>query len=271
VSDPRPAAIRRLSAAGVGNPRLDTRLLWDYAQHNPGQFEALVRRRLAREPVAYIIGAKEFWSLEFEVEPGILIPRPETETIVEQVLDRFPGSSTPLKILDLGTGSGCLLVALLKEYPNARGLGIDGSDQALIVAGRNIARHDLTARAEIRRGNWLNDLVDGPWDVIVSNPPYIPSGDIAGLEPEVRDFEPLGALDGGPDGLDAVRVLAAGFRRLGSGTAFVEIGVGQAESAQSLMAAEGLSVHHVAPDLAGIPRVVVTGLAARAPAKKVLE
>jgi release factor glutamine methyltransferase len=128
------------------------------------------------------------------------------------------------------------------------------------VAGRNIARHGLASRAEIRPGNWLDDISGGPWDVIVSNPPYIPSGDIAGLEPEVRDFEPLGALDGGPDGLDAVRALAAGFRRLGSGTAFVEIGAGQAESAQALMAAAGLSVHDIALDLAGIPRVVVTGL-----------
>jgi release factor glutamine methyltransferase len=260
VSDPRPAAIRRLSAAGIGNPRLDTRLLWDQAQRNPGQFEALVKRRLAREPVAYITGVKEFWSLEFEVEPGVLIPRPETETVVEQVLDRFPGNSAPLKILDLGTGSGCLLVALLKEYPSACGLGIDSSDKALGVAWRNIARHGLASRAEIRPGNWLDDISGGPWDVIVSNPPYIPSGDIAGLEPEVRDFEPLGALDGGPDGLDAVRALAAGFRRLGSGTAFVEIGAGQAESAQALMAAAGLSVHDIALDLAGIPRVVVTGL-----------
>lgn len=259
MSDPRPAAIRRLSEAGVGNPRLDSRLLWDQAQHNPGQFEALLKRRLAREPVAYIIGMKEFWSLEFDVEPGVLIPRPETETIVEQVLGRFPGNSAPLKILDLGTGSGCLLVALLKEYPSASGLGIDSSDKALGVAGRNIARHGLAGRAELRRGNWLDDL-GGPWDVIVSNPPYIPSGDIAGLQPEVRDYEPLAALDGGPDGLDAVRALAAGFRRLGAGTAFVEIGAGQAESAQALMAAAGLSVHHVALDLARIPRVVVTGL-----------
>ena len=260
MSDPRPQAIRRLGEAGVDNPRLDSRLLWDHAQHNPGQFEALVKRRLAREPVAYITGVKEFWSLEFEVEPGVLIPRPETETIVEQVLDRFPGNSAPLKILDLGTGSGCLLVALLKEYPNASGLGIDSSDKVTDVARRNMTRHGVAARVEVRLGNWLDGLAGGPWDVIVSNPPYIPSADIAGLQPEVRDFEPLGALDGGPDGLDAVRAMVAGFRRLDSGTAFVEIGAGQAESAQALMAAAGLSVHHVALDLAGIPRVVVTGL-----------
>ena len=128
MSDPRPAAITRLAAAGVGNPRLDVRLLWDHAQRNPGLFETLVNRRMAHEPVAYILGRKEFWSLEFEVAPGVLIPRPETETIVEQVFERFPASSAALKILDLGTGSGCLLAALLKEYPNARGVGVGSHD-----------------------------------------------------------------------------------------------------------------------------------------------
>jgi release factor glutamine methyltransferase len=258
VSDPRPGAIRRLADAGIDNPRLDVRLLWDASQRNPGIFESFIKRRLAHEPVAYIIGYKEFWSLEFIVEPGVLIPRPATETIIEQVFDRYPDIGAPLKILDLGTGSGCLLTALLKEYPNARGLGIDESEKALSVAARNIERNGVQARAELQRGNWMENL-DGGWDVIVSNPPYIPTGDIPGLDPDVRDYEPLGALDGGPDGLDAVRALAAGFRRLLKGTAFVEIGIGQAESAQLLMAAAGLSVHHIASDLAGIPRVVVTG------------
>lgn len=258
MSDPRPGAIRRLADAGIDNPRLDVRLLWDASQRNPGIFESFIKRRLAHEPVAYIVGYKEFWSLEFIVEPGVLIPRPATETIIEQVFDRYPDIGAPLKILDLGTGSGCLLTALLKEYPNARGLGIDESEKALSVAARNIERNGVQARAELLRGNWMENL-DGGWDVIVSNPPYIPTGDIPGLDPDVRDYEPLGALDGGPDGLDAVRALAAGFRRLLKGTAFVEIGIGQAESAQILMADAGLSVHHIASDLAGIPRVVVTG------------
>ncbi len=258
MSDPRPEAIRRLGDAGVGNPRLDVRLLWDAAQRNPGLFESLIKRRIGREPVAYIVGFKEFWSLELEVTPDVLIPRPETETIVEEVLGRYPSSSTPLKILDLGTGSGCLLAALLKEFPNARGLGIDESDKALAVAARNIARHGFAARAEFRNGNWL-DGVAGDWDVVVSNPPYIPSADLAGLEPDVRGYEPVGALDGGPDGLESVRALASGFRRLQIGMALVEIGAGQAESAQALMAAAGLSVQRIARDLAGIPRVVVTG------------
>jgi release factor glutamine methyltransferase len=258
MKDHRADAIRRLADAGIDSPRLDVRLLWDASQRNPGIFESFIKRRLAHEPVAYIVGYKEFWSLEFIVEPGVLIPRPATETIIEQVFDRYPDIGAPLKILDLGTGSGCLLTALLKEYPNARGLGIDESEKALSVAARNIERNGVTARAELKRGNWMENL-DGGWDVIVSNPPYIPTGDIAGLDPDVRDYEPLGALDGGPDGLDAVRALAAGFRRLLKGTAFVEIGIGQAESAQILMADAGLSVHHIASDLAGIPRVVVTG------------
>jgi release factor glutamine methyltransferase len=270
--DYRADAIRRLTEAGVGNPRLDTRLMWDQAQHNPGQFEALVKRRLAREPLAYITGLKEFWSLEFEVAPGVLIPRPETETIVEQVLEHFPASNAPLKLLDLGTGSGCLLTALLKEFPNATGLGIDESEQALIIAARNLNRHGLQARAELCRGNWLEGLT-GPFDVIVSNPPYIPTADIAGLEPDVRDHEPLGALDGGPDGLDAVRALAAAFARLAAGKAFVEIGAGQGDAAAVLFRDAGLEVVHIAPDLAAIPRVVVVNLAAaaRVPAKKELE
>jgi release factor glutamine methyltransferase len=268
VSDPRPEAIRRLAAAGVDSPRLDARLLWDHAQHNSGAFACYVRRRIAREPVAYITGHKEFWSLDFEVGPGVLIPRPETETIVEQVLTYFPGSAAPLKVLDLGTGSGCLLVALLKEFRSARGLGIDSSEVARAIATRNIARHGLADRAEIAAGNWMESLA-GDWDVVVSNPPYIATADIAGLAPEVS-FEPFVALDGGEDGLDAVRALAAGFRRLLKGTAFVEIGAAQAESVQALMASEGLFVVNIAPDLAGIPRILVTRPSAPG-AKKELE
>jgi release factor glutamine methyltransferase len=270
VSDPRAEAIRRLTDAGIDNPRLDVRLLWDASQRNPGIFESYIKRRLAHEPVAYIVGCKEFWSLEFLVEPGVLIPRPATETIIEQVFDRYPDIGAPLKILDLGTGSGCLLAALLKEYPNARGLGIDESDKALAVAARNIGRNGLQERAELKHGNWMDNL-EGGWDVIVSNPPYIPTGDIAGLDPDVRDYEPMGALDGGPDGLDAVRALAEGFGRLLKGTAFVEIGIGQAESAQVLMAEAGLSVPHIASDLAGIPRVLVICPQASAGTKKELE
>jgi len=257
MSDPRPAAIRRLAEAGVATSRLDARLLWDHAERNQSLFEGYVRRRIAREPLAYITGFKEFWSLEFEVDRNVLIPRPETETIVEQVLERFPGGSAPLRILDLGTGSGCLLAALLTEYRGARGLGIDSSERALAVAARNLSRHGLEGRAALKAGDWMAGLEGERWDVIVSNPPYIPSGDIAALAPEVRDYEPHAALDGGPDGLDSIRALATGLARLPNFLAFVEIGAGQAGQVRELMAAAGLAVLHIAPDLAGIPRIVV--------------
>ena len=257
MNDPRQDAVRRLTEAGAGNPRLDVRLLWDHAQHNPGIFESYVMRRIAHEPVAYITGRKEFWSLDLEVGPGVLIPRPDTETIIEQVLDRFPNPGTPLKLLDLGTGSGCLLIALLKEFPKATGLGIDSSDKALAIASRNVTRHGLDGRATLQAGNWLEAL-DGGWDVIVSNPPYIPSGDIAGLDPDVRGYEPLSALDGGPDGLDAIRVLAAGLGRVLKGYAFIEFGIGQSAAVVAVAAGAGLEVIHIAADLGGIPRVLVT-------------
>lgn len=260
MKDPRPDAIRRLAEAGVDNPRLDVRLLWDHSQRNPGIFQSFIKRRIAREPLAYITGYKEFWSLEFEVGPGILVPRPATETLVEQVLDAFPGVGDPLTILDLGTGSGCLLISLLKEFPNARGLGVDSSPKALDVAGRNLTRHGLDNRATLTSGNWLDNL-EGHWSVIVSNPPYIPTADIAGLEPDVRDYEPMSALDGGPDGLDAVRVLAKTMRGRGR-MAFVEIGIGQGEAAASIFTAAGHTVLRVAADLAGIPRILVARLAA---------
>jgi len=257
VSDSRDllrAASAKLAAAGIDNPRLEARVLWE-AAGDPERFDAFVSRRIAREPVAYITGHKEFWSLDFLVAPGVLIPRPDTETIIEQVLAEFPDRSAPLKLLDFGTGSGCILAALLTEFPNARGLGIEASDAARAIATANMTRLGLADRAEIRGGNWDENL-DGRFDVIVSNPPYIPTADIAGLEPDVRDYEPVSALDGGADGLDAVRALAPALKRLG-GTAFVEIGIGQSEAASAILAAAGLQVLRVASDLAGVSRIVI--------------
>lgn len=267
------AAARRLAAAGVDNPRLDARLLWEHAflplQGERSEregidrnalFDSFVARRIAREPLAYITGRKEFWSLEFEVGPGVLIPRPETETIIEQALQLMPDRSAPLRVLDLGTGSGCLLVAFLKEFPNSRGLGIDASEVARRYATANIARHGLAGRAEILAGNWAQEI-SGRWDAILSNPPYIRSGDIDALAPEVR-FEPRAALDGGADGLSAIRELAHATARLLGGFALTEIGAGQEAAAASIMAEAGLAVTRVVPDLAGIPRVMVTAPAA---------
>ena len=299
-------AVRRLAAAGVGNPRLDARLLWEHAHSsnppleggsnlakpNSGRgmplasedypspksslaslkkistlpqgegeilecFESVVVRRTAREPLAYITGHKEFWSLDFEVGPDTLIPRPETETIIEQALAIFPDRNASLAVLDLGTGTGCLLVAFLKEFPNTRGLGIDLSEKACAVSRRNAARHELGDRCEIRVGDWAA-TVTGPFDVILSNPPYIRTPDLAGLEPEVVCYEPIPALDGGPDGLDAYRVLAPELVRLlrPGGHALVEVGAGQSGEVAALMLQAGLEVVRIAPDLAGIPRVL---------------
>lgn len=246
-------AIQRLRAAGVDNPRLDARVLREAAADD-AEFESFIVRRVAREPVAYITGRKEFWSLDFAVGPGALIPRPETETLIEQMLVHFPDRAAPLDVLDLGTGTGCLLVAALHEYRHARGAGVDSSAQALAWAHRNVEKHGLQKRCELVLGDFAD--MPGAYDVILSNPPYIRSADIAELEPEVRLHEPRAALDGGPDGLDAYRALGPVLRRLlkPGGLVFLEIGAGQGDAATGLL---GLEILGIAPDLAGIPRAVI--------------
>jgi release factor glutamine methyltransferase len=272
-SDALARGVARLQAEGKSAARVDARILLAHAMgitpsqilttsHPPteGQlqtYDALIARRTAHEPVAYITGHKEFWSLDFAVGPGVLIPRPDTETLVTQALNEFPDKSAALNVLDLGTGSGAILIAFLHERPNARGLGIEQSQQAMIWARKNIARHGLEGRATLQGDDWLM-LNEGKFDVIFSNPPYIESDAIARLEPDVRDFEPREALDGGTDGLDAYRALAPVIaRRLASGgKAFLEIGQGQEGKVPSIMSAVGLETLRVAPDLAGIPRCV---------------
>ena len=250
-------AVKRLTAAGVDNPRLDARLLLAHAKNDPMLFESFVARRAAREPLAYITGHKEFWSLDFEVGPGVLIPRPETETVIECVLAAFPDRTAPLQLLDLGTGSGCLLITLLKEYPKARGLGLEKSEKTRRFALRNVARHAMARRCEIREGGWPG-LPEGAYDVVLSNPPYIRSHEICGLAPEVCRYEPVMALDGGEDGLTAYRALAPEITRLlrPGGYAFLEIGVGQDKTVPALFAAAGMEPVALTPDLAGNPRVL---------------
>jgi release factor glutamine methyltransferase len=222
------------------------------------RLDALARRRLAREPVAYLLGEKEFWSLRFEVGPAVLIPRPETETVVEAVLAQLPDRARPLRLLDLGVGSGCLLLALLSELPRATGLGVDDSSAALALAGRNAERLGVTARADFRQGRWGEGLAD-PFDAIVSNPPYVAEGDWDGLEPEIREFEPKAALVAGPDGLAAYRALAPDCARLlaQSGLCALEIGFGQGDAVAALLGAQALSVVERCRDLAGIERCVL--------------
>jgi release factor glutamine methyltransferase len=222
------------------------------------RLDELVRRRAAREPIAYILGEKEFWSLTFEVGPAVLIPRPESETVVEAVLGEIKGRRGALRLLDLGTGSGCLLLALLSELPNATGLGIDDSGAALALAARNAARLGVAARAAFRRGRW-GEGMEGPFDVIVGNPPYVAESEWPALQPEIREFEPKAALVAGADGLAAYRALAPDCARLlaPDGLCALEIGFGQGDAVAEILGRHGLKVTARHRDLAGIERCLI--------------
>jgi release factor glutamine methyltransferase len=220
-------------------------------------------RRAAGEPLSRIVGEREFWGLTFALAPEALDPRPETETIVEAALAAFASRrGEALRIVDFGVGSGALLAALLSEFSAARGVGVDLSAGAAAQARANLESLGLVARSEIRVGDW-GDGLEGPFDLIVANPPYIPSGDIAGLAREVRDHDPRLALDGGADGLDAYRALAPEIARLlaPTGRFFLEVGAGQAQAVAGLAAAAGLVDLATHRDLAGIERVVSGGRA----------
>lgn len=267
------AGAERLAAAGIDTARLDARVLLAHTMNlAPGEtvssreltaeeharYEELLARRAAREPAAYIIGEREFWSLSFEVGPGVLIPRPESETLIEQAMKAFPDRSAPLEVLDLGTGSGCLLISFLADHPNTRGLGVDRSPDALYWARKNVARHGLESRCALKQLDWANGIA-GQYDVLFCNPPYLSSAEMREIAPELSLYEPEGALDGGDDGLSAYRLLgplAANVLKPG-GRAFIEIGSAQGESAVTVMEQEGLSILAVVNDLAGHPRCIV--------------
>ena len=216
-------------------------------------------RRAAGEPLSRIVGRREFWNLSLAISPDALDPRPETETIVEAVLAKLAERrDEPLAILDLGVGSGALLCALLSEFPAARGLGVDLSQGAARIARDNVEALGLAKRAEIRVGDWGAGL-EGPFDLIVSNPPYVRSAEIAELAREVRDRDPRLALDGGEDGLNAYRALLPQVAELlepSRGWFFLEVGAGQAEAVETIAAAAGLCDIAILPDLAGVARVV---------------
>ena len=222
------------------------------------RFHVLMQRRVNREPMAHILGRREFWSLTFRVTADTLDPRPDSETLVQAVLDHIPDRSLPLRMVDFGTGTGCLLLALLHELPAATGLGVDASEAALGVARDNAAALGLGPRATFRHSNW-DDEVEPAFDILISNPPYIPSGQIDTLQPEVARYEPRLALDGGADGLFAYRRLApAAVRLLASGgLAAFEVGMGQSDPVAEIMAGAGLRQIAMARDLAGIERVVL--------------
>lgn len=242
-----------LLAHALGVDR-DALILGGIAGEAPPAFEPLVERRAKGEPVAYILGRRAFWTIELEVGPGVLIPRPDSETLMEAALERF-GDAGPRTILDLGTGPGTLLLAALDQWPEARGLGIDRSDEALGYAVRNAARLGLAGRASFRRGDWADGLEER-FDLILCNPPYVEEG--AGLPPDVRDWEPHGALFAGPDALADYRRLAPALPGLlaPKGIACVEIGLGQEEAVSALFIAEGLKVRS-RNDLGGRARCLV--------------
>lgn len=215
----------------------------------PAAFETLVGRRLASEPIAYIVGRRAFWTIEVAVGPGALVPRPDSETLIEAALARF-GAAGPARILDLGTGPGSLLLAALDQWPDATGLGVDASDDALAYARRN-----ANARSEFRLGNWAEGI-DERFDLVLCNPPYVE--DEAELPRDVAAYEPRGALFGGADGLDAYRALAPQFARLlaPGGIVCLEIGAGQEKRVRALMAAAGFTMESRS-DLNAIVRCLV--------------
>ena len=223
------------------------------------RFEPLVARRRRREPVARITGRREFWGLDLEVTPAVLVPRPESELLVETALARLGDRAARWEIADVGTGSGCLAIALARELPRARVTATDICPDALAAARRNAAHHGAADRVTFHRTDLLDGL-PGPWDIIVSNPPYVPDAVIDTLEPEVRLHEPATALRGGPDGLDAVRrlVATAADRLPPGGWLIMEIGAGQRAEAADIASRAGMRVVEVHPDLQGIPRAVVT-------------
>lgn len=273
------AAAQTLKSAGIDSPRLDARLLLAHVlgiqpdvmlstlnfplPQGEGEdalkrFNSFIALRAAREPLAYIIGRKEFWSLSFAVGPGVLVPRPETETLIEEALRRFPDRGTPLRILDLGTGSGCLLLTLLHEFPNASGVGVDVSGEALQWAGLNAKAIGVASRCRLVNGDW-NDIDEAGFDLVLSNPPYIARDEIPDLSADIVLHEPHTALDGGPDGLGAYRSLAACIGRFVApkGVVLMEIGLGQASDVSLLLQEAGFAVNRPVDDLLGIARCIV--------------
>lgn len=268
-------AAAALAAVGIESARLDARVLLAHAlgtssnevfgEQQPTDdevrlFEQVLSRRARREPLAYITGHKEFWNLDFAVGRGVLIPRPETETLVEEALRVFSDAVAPLRVLDVGTGSGCLLIAFLTERTCAQGTGIDSSQAALSFAKRNAQALGVADRTQLVRAAW-NVPGEGKFDVVLANPPYLSEQEFEYSQPEIRLFEPREALVAGPDGLEGIRglvpVLARSLTR--TGRAFVEIGAGQRDAVSPIVRHHGLEVVRVAPDLSGVARCFVLG------------
>ncbi len=268
------AAKDRLKDAGIDQPSIDARLMLEVAAgvtrteivtdpyreltaEQQAMLDEFLARRARREPVSHIIGRKGFWKILLQVNKNVLTPRPETEVIVDEVLKAFP-ETMPFSMLDLGVGSGTILLAVLAERPAAKGLGVDASSEALAVARDNAANLDLNNRAALMHGDWTAGLADASFDLVVSNPPYIPTAVIETLEPEVRDHEPRLALDGGEDGLEAYRLLAPEILRVlkPGGMFAVEIGYDQSKAVEALFNAAGAQQVRTIKDLSTHDRVV---------------
>lgn len=267
VSAARKAVALALKRAGIADFTFEARILIEdlASDGDPIGEAAVVRlndalaRRLAGEPLWRVLGAREFWGLSFALTPATLEPRPDSETLIEAALGHLASRRhDKLRVLDLGTGTGCLLITTLREFPLASGLGIDLSPGAVATATGNAARNGVGERAIFRQGDWTDGIAER-FDLILSNPPYIGSSEIAGLDPNVREHDPLLALDGGPDGLDAYRALAAALPRHlePGGLAILEIGAGQEEAVMALMAEAGLCHLASRRDLGGHIRALV--------------
>jgi release factor glutamine methyltransferase len=249
-------------AAGVPRDRLTLHLGDEMDAATRARLDAMLARRLAREPVARILGRRSFWGRDFTVTADVLDPRPETESLIAAALD----GPAPARLLDLGTGSGCIAVTLLAEWPGARGVATDISDAALTVAAGNAGRHGVAARLDLVRADWF-DGVTGRFDLIVSNPPYIALSEMPGLAPEVRDHDPRGALSDGADGLGAYRAIARGMAAhlAPGGRVLAETGAAQGPQITALFAQAGLAEVRILPDLDGRDRVVGGRYAAETP------
>ncbi|QHI95668.1 peptide chain release factor N(5)-glutamine methyltransferase [Aristophania vespae] len=267
------AALKKLDEAGIDDPRTEINhiLKWvlnfdalalmncqEVADEKAESFNHVIERRAQREPLAYIIGQQPFWTLDFEVSPETLIPRGDSETLIEALLEVRPKKDEIKSILDLGTGTGCLLLAALSEYSDAQGLGVDIAPDVIKLAERNAALNKLSERASFKLSTWA-DAVEGTFDVIISNPPYIERSVVGTLMPEVSHYEPHRALDGGDDGLDAYRILCSSLPALlkDDGCIIFELGLGQEKDVLEIASKAHLGKCLVKRDLNGIKRALV--------------
>jgi len=271
-------AWKQFQQAGIDSARIDARILLGFVLGGGAErvlaeshrnltkaesktFETLVRRRLTHEPISHITGQREFWSLPFKVSAATLIPRPDSETIIETALESV--KTPPKKILDLGTGSGCLLLALLNEWETSKGIGLDACPEALAIAQENAQTLGLDRRAKFVHGNWQRDQwfinLGGPFDMVISNPPYILDQDIEGLDVGVRDFEPRSALAGGADGLNAYRIIIQSLSSVlnTKGLVVFEVGQGQDHQVMHMLKSQEFINIESRQDLSGIARVVM--------------